>query len=109
MKTRLLILIFLSIFTIPLIYAEESSTFEIDGYDIITNSPNVSAIDIDWDSKYLPELSVNFTEQYTGQFQIQIPKNMPRTMNLDFETTSYDGCWFLEWSGSGKRLERAYH
>ena len=87
MKTRLLILIFFSISVIPLIYAEESSTFEIDGYDIITNSPNVSAIDIDWDSKYLPELSVNFTEQYTGQFQIQIPKNMPRTMNLDFETT----------------------
>jgi len=87
MKSRLLILLFFSMSTIPLIYAEESNIFEIDGYNIITNSPNVSAIDIDWDSEYLPQLSVNFTEQYTGQFQIQIPKNMPRTMNLDFETS----------------------
>ncbi|MCH9659250.1 hypothetical protein K0U27_11305 [archaeon] len=87
MKARLLILLFFSAFTIPLVYAEESNTFEVDGYDIITNSPNVSAMDIDWDSEHLPKLSVNFIEQYTGQFQIQIPKNMPRTMNLDFETT----------------------
>lgn len=87
MKTIFLILLFFSLSAIPLIYAEESNTFEIDGYNIITNSPNISAIDIDWDSEYLPEFSVNFTEPYTGQFQIQIPKNMPRTMNLDFETT----------------------
>jgi len=87
MKTRLLILFFFSMSAIPLIYAEESNIFEIGGYNIITNNPNVSAIDFDWDSEYLPELSVNFTEQYTGQFQIQIPKNMPRTMNLDFETS----------------------
>lgn len=89
MKSRFLIIIGALIlvgFT-ELIFAEDLHTFEIDGYDIITNTPNVSAINMDWNSEHLSEFSVNFTEPYTGQFQIQIPKNMPRMMNLDFETT----------------------
>ena len=88
MKTTLfLIFLFFGISAISFIYAEDLYTFQIDEHNIITNSPDVYTIDIDWDSEHLPELSVNFTKPYTGQFQIQIPKSMPRTMNLDFETT----------------------
>ena len=74
-------------FTVSNVFAEDLYTFQIDEHNIITNSPDIHTIDVDWDSEHLPELSVNFTKPYTGQFQIQIPKNMPRTMNLDFETT----------------------
>ncbi len=89
MKTRLLIVIgaLILVGSTEYAFAEDLHTFEIDGYDIITNTPNISTIDMDWNSQHLSIFSVNFTEPYTGQFQIQIPKNMPRMMNLDFETT----------------------
>ena len=89
MKTRQLTVIgaLILVGLIELTFAADSHTFEIDGYDIITNTPNIFAIDMDWDSKHLSMFSVNFTEPYTGQFEIQIPKNMPRMVNLDFETT----------------------
>ena len=89
MKTRQLTVIgtLILVGLIELTFAADSYTFEIDGYDIITNTPNISTIDMDWDSKHLSIFSINFTEPYTGQFEIQIPKNMPRMVNLDFETT----------------------
>lgn len=87
MKTRLLILLFFSMSAIPLIYAQESKTFEIDEFIIITDNLHVEEIILDWDSPYLPEGEIILDEAINGTVTIQIPKNMPRTVNLDFGST----------------------
>ena len=86
MKYLMILLVVVGM-TIPFAFANDYAELVVDGHVIIVNSDDVADISLDWDSEYLPEFSVNFTEPYTGQFQIQIPKNIPRTMNLDFETT----------------------
>ena len=73
---------------IPFAYGqEESKIFVIDGFEIITNSDLVEDITLLWDTERLSEFAVNFSEPFSGQLEIQVPKNMPRTMNLDFETS----------------------
>ena len=75
---------------IPQIFADDNYTeFIVDGHTITTNSNKVSDISLDWDSEALPEGTVTFSDPFTGLLEIQIPKNMPRTMNLNFETSLF--------------------
>jgi len=86
----LLVLIISSGLITPQIFADDNyAEFIIDGYTITTNSNNVTDISLDWDSKVLPEGTVTFSEPFTGSLEIQIPKSMPRTMNLDFKTSLF--------------------
>lgn len=74
-------------FTIQNAYAQESKTFEIDGFAIIFDNLHVKEIILDWDSPYLPEGEIILDEAINGTVTIQIPKNMPRTVNLNFGST----------------------
>ena len=62
-------------------------TFEIDGFPIILNNSHITDLQLDWNSKHLPHGKIIFDEPTTGTVEIKIPKNMPRTTNLDFKTT----------------------
>lgn len=93
MKTRLLIIIgvvfalgFVGV-TLPTVFAEESAIFVIDEFPITVNSKIVSEISLNWSPVHnLPEGTVTLSEPYDGIIEMNIPKSMPRTMNLDFGT-----------------------
>lgn len=63
--------------------------FEIDGYPVIVNSSHVADILLDWDSDYLPSAQILFDSPINTTLKLHIPKNMPRTVNLDFGSSLY--------------------
>lgn len=71
------------------VYPPTNEIFVIDGYDIISNNSAVSEIILDWDSPNLPEGEITFENPFTGTLEIQIPKSMPRAMNLSSITSLF--------------------
>ncbi len=69
---------------IPIAYAEETKSFDVDGFTITTNSSNVADIKLSWGNGVLPTGTIVFDKVITDTIHIQIPKEMPRTTNLDF-------------------------
>ena len=63
------------------------TTFTINGFVIITDNPHVSEIILDWDNPQLPRGEILLDDAINGTITIQIPKSMPRTINLDFGST----------------------
>ena len=64
-------------------YANKT-VFVIDNFPVIVNNPHVTEIILDWDNLGLPEGEIFLNGVVNGTLGMQIPKNMPRTMNLDF-------------------------
>ena len=90
MKNKFLFLLLIGLSLVILFenaYAQDPKTFEIDGFTIISDNLHVKEIILDWDSPHLPEGEIILDEAINGTVTIQIPKNMPRTMNLDFGST----------------------
>jgi len=66
---------------IPVAYAEE---FDINGYTVIAHNPHVTDITLDWGSGELPSGTITFDKLIKDNFILEIPKEMPRTTNVDF-------------------------
>ena len=99
MKTRLLIIIAfvvgLGFVGIQESFAQSSTDnktdlilFEIDGFNIFTNSPHVTNISLDWNGDKLPSGTITFDSKVTDVIELHVPINMPRTTNLDFGTAA---------------------
>ncbi len=69
---------------IPVSYAEETKSFDVNGFTVTTNSSNVVDIKLNWGNGVLPSGTIVFDKVIKDTIHIQIPKEMPRTTNLDF-------------------------
>ena len=87
LKIFFLLLFVTSGFFIIDVNAQNKNTFLIDGYTVTVDNPLVTDIILDWNTlNQLPEGTLTLSEQFTGEILIKIPKEMPRTVNLDFGT-----------------------
>ena len=90
MKYLVILAIFFLVISINESYAEVQDYDEwiVDGYTVLTKGSDVLGLDLNWNSQQLAEGSITLSDPYTGPFEIRVPKSMPRTMNLDFETST---------------------
>ncbi len=64
--------------------------FEMDGYKIRVTNNLATDVDLVWNEhSRLPSGMVTLSEEFTGDVKLMIPKEMPRTMNLDFGSSFY--------------------
>lgn len=87
MKYFVLLFLFLGVIAIlqnP-VHAVESTVFVIDGFPITVDSKIVSHISLNWSPvNDLPGGTLTLSDLHDGTIEMMIPKNMPRTTNLDF-------------------------
>jgi len=61
--------------------------FALGEFYIYADNKHIVEISLDWNGLSLPHGTVTFDEKINTDINIMIPKNIPRTMNLDFKSS----------------------
>lgn len=90
MKTKLLMIVAIGIIGFSGITFADSNPddnylkFALDDFYIYADNKYITDISLDWNGESLPHGIITFEEKIDTTINIMIPKNISRTMNLDF-------------------------